>query len=261
MLIIRKEQMEVFEEAALQDFEDEMVEHIKQFTPKQSEVIGEDNVRQVVRMGMEKAEAYSFTKQGPVRFYIDMMFMLGSDFDTDPQYPWTSEILNDPSIGDQMHRADRLHNKMMDYLSKVVGPKHEYEKEALRRLSQLRIEDLTIAEENFENDMIIQFGRIYSRKCEYIGEAALRNLIQECYLQLTNYYVSHSSAPAVYSLLMFAFGHGCFSDPRFPWIENILEDDDLDDENKIEFLYRQMKEHIKSDEDIIINQGKGYSLT
>jgi hypothetical protein len=60
---------------------------------------------------------------------------------------------------------------------------------------------------------------------------------------------------------MFAFGHGCFSDPRFPWIENILEDDDLDDENKIEFLYRQMKEYIKSDEDIIINQGKGYSLT
>lgn len=96
MLIIRKETMEVFEEALLRNFEDEMVQHIKQFTPRHSEIIGEQCVRQVAKMGIERARQYGLTNRGPVRFYIELMFMLGSNFDTDPQYPWAGEILNDP---------------------------------------------------------------------------------------------------------------------------------------------------------------------
>ena len=58
MLKIRKEQMEVFEQAAIRNFEDEMVQHLKKFSSRHCEVIGEDNVRKVIRMGIERGKKY-----------------------------------------------------------------------------------------------------------------------------------------------------------------------------------------------------------
>lgn len=170
--------MEVFEELALRNYEDEMVQHIKQSTPKHSETIGEPAVRQVIRIGIERAKEYDLTNRGPGRFYIELMFMFGSDFDTDPQYPWAEEILSDSEITDQMERADRLYNKTMDYLEKAAGPEYKYEKEAMRRLSQMRFEDLPTSEEDFESEIVTHLNRIHPQKFEYIGETAIRELIQ-----------------------------------------------------------------------------------
>lgn len=169
MLIIRDEQMKVFEEVALRSYEDEMVQHIKQFTPRHSEIIGEPAVRQVIRKGIEQAKEYGLTNRGPVRFYIELMFMLGSYFDTDPQYPWAEEILTNSEITDQMQRADRLYEKAMDFIDKVSGLNHKYEEEAIRRFSQMRFEDFSMS----KNEIVMHLKRIYPQKCEYIGEQAI----------------------------------------------------------------------------------------
>ena len=88
MLEIREEQMAVFDQAARKSFEDEMVQHLAEFVPKQCEVIGEQQVRKVIQLGIERARIYSLTIRGPVRFYIELMFVFGSDFDTDPLLSW-----------------------------------------------------------------------------------------------------------------------------------------------------------------------------
>src|SRR4029450_5072165 len=142
MLEIRSEQMTAFEQAALIAFEDEMVEHLKNFSPQHCEVMGESRVRSVIQLGMARARTYGFTNRGPARFYLEMMFMFGTDFDSDPLLPWVLTILNDPATPDQMVRADRLYEGLMDYAEKVAGPNNQYIKEALRRASVQRFEDL-----------------------------------------------------------------------------------------------------------------------
>src|SRR5207302_709278 len=72
MLEIRSEQITVFEQAALEAFEDEMVEHLKKFSPEHCEVMGEPRVRSVIQLGMARAKTYGFTNRGPVRFYLEM---------------------------------------------------------------------------------------------------------------------------------------------------------------------------------------------
>jgi hypothetical protein len=105
--------MLAFEEDQNRRFEDEMVRHIGSFSPKTWEQLGEQGVRGTIAKGIERARDYGFTKRGPMRFYLEMMFMFGPDFDTDPEHPWAREILVEKGW-DQMRRADRLHEVAME---------------------------------------------------------------------------------------------------------------------------------------------------
>src|SRR6266849_10193118 len=106
---IRPHQADTFSNTALQKFEDEMLEHLQKFSPQHCKVAGEPAVREVIRKGIETAGKYGFTNRGPLRFYIELMFMFGSYFDSDPQYPWAGTVLKDPEVIDQTIRADRLY--------------------------------------------------------------------------------------------------------------------------------------------------------
>ncbi|MBK7353861.1 MAG: hypothetical protein IPJ05_10285 [Nitrosomonas sp.] len=111
MLVIRAEQMDVFKKTALLSFEDEMVEHLAKFSPPLYKVVGEEQMRKVIRLGMSQAAQYGFTYRGPVRLYLELMLLFGSYFDTDPQYPWAAEILTNQESGTQMQRAESLYER------------------------------------------------------------------------------------------------------------------------------------------------------
>lgn len=92
---------------------------------------------------MTRAKAYGFTNRGSIRLFIEMIFLFGSGFDTDPQYPWAATILADSS--EQMYRAERLYEKIIDYQEKVSGANAVNTIEALRRVSFLRHQPLNLA--------------------------------------------------------------------------------------------------------------------
>jgi hypothetical protein len=127
--------MQAFAQNAKRQFEAQTVRHISGFAPGQFEILGEETTRQIVSSGVERAEKYGFTNRGPVRFYIELMFMFGSDFDTDPQYAWAAEALCGSDPTDQMTRADRLHQETMRYIEMVAGPDLEYERQALNKIA------------------------------------------------------------------------------------------------------------------------------
>jgi len=181
---------------ALQNFENEMVEHIKEFTPQHSSEIGDIAVRKVVQVGIDRAREYDLTNRGPVRFFIEMMFILGCSFDTDPQYPWVKKILKDSAeTSDQMKRADSLHIKLIDYMEKVIGPenKHEqmaYERQkastvALKKLELLGDKDEIVP---FINEMVNHLKLIYPEKYQYVGESKIRELLQKAISQKELYF-------------------------------------------------------------------------
>ena len=220
---IRREQIEVFEEARLPAFEDEMVEHLKEFTPMHSEVLGEEGIRPIIQLGMERAKKYGWTHKGPVRFYIELFFMLGVDFDTDPQFPWTRQLLADPSVPDQTERADRLHAKVMDYIEVVGGPSREYAKRALSKAKALPFEGTPVSSADFENEVIRRMNTMHPEKCSYVGEKPLRSLIPHALKQAQQYSVTSDAGVALFIGLMFALGHGVITDPKYPFIERTLK--------------------------------------
>lgn len=147
---------------------------------------------------------------------------------------------------DQMQRADRLYDRVMDYAGKVSGPENTYEKEGMRRLSQMRFEDPPTLEGNFENELLKHQNRIHPQKFEYIGETTIHELIQRGNEVAESRAISGSTAASVFIILMFFFGHGCLTDPQFPWIAGTLSNTSVVNTNeKFEKLYLGMTTFLK----------------
>lgn len=223
MLKIRSDQIKVFEDVALQNFENEMMAHSKEFSPRLCEVIGDDQLRVALRQAMKRADSYGFTFRGPIRLYIDLMFLCGSDFDTDPQYPALGGVLN--ASGDQMLRAEQIYEGVLDYQRKVSGPENVNVHRALEALSVFARMPVAFHAHDFVNEMIQEMNRAFPQKAAYVGEEGLITLIHEGHMEAQKYGFPTVRWEAMMVVLMFAFGHGCTDDPLYPWISRTLKDE------------------------------------
>ena len=206
MLVIRAEQMKVFEQAALRRFEDEMVAHSKDFSPRLCEVIGDEQLRVALRSAMNRAGGYGFTYRGPIRLFIEMMFLCGSAFDTDPQYPRVGEILR--ASGDQMQRAEQIHQGFLDYLEKVSGPGAVNVRNALRGLSVFARMPITFSSNDFVAGMLQEMTHFFPQKVAYVGEEGLTALIREGRTEARKHGFPTVRGEALVVVLMAAGGTG-----------------------------------------------------
>ena len=227
MIKVRSAQMKVFEDEALKRFENEMVLHSKEFSPRLCEVLGDDQLRVAVRQAMSRADRYGFTNRGPLRLYIEMMFLFGSDFDTDPQYPEVAEILD--SSDDQMQRAEKIYKGVLDYQEKVSGQNNTNVRKALETLSAYARMPVMVNANNFEVEMFQELDVAFSQKVAYVGQKGVNELVHKGRVEALKYGFSSVREEAMMVMLMFAFGHGCTNDPLYPWISRTLQDDRIKD--------------------------------
>ena len=225
MLTVRQEQLEVFRRYHLQKFEAEMVEHGKVFAPPLCKVIGDEQVRVAIRAAMRKANGYGFTNKGPIRLFVEMMFLCGSAFDTDPQYAAVGEVLRSPA--DQMIRAEQIHLGYLDYLEKVSGPEAINVRNALRGLSVLARKPLVLSRDNFASGLVREMTQIFPQKVAYAGASGLEALIREGEGEAARFRLPDIRHAVLLVVLMFAFGHGCTDDPLYPWISRTLRDEKI----------------------------------
>ncbi len=227
MLVIRQEQLEVFRQAAFSAFENEMVVHSQELSPRLCKVIGEEQLRAALRQAMSRASGYGFTNRGTLRLYIELMFLCGSGFDTDPQYPEVGAILKAP--GDQMLRAEQIHEGACAYQEKVSGPKNVNVHRALEALLVFAQEPLTLSPNHFVAEMLQEMTRIFPAKAAYVGEQGLTALIHEGSAEARKYHFPPARGDGLLVALMFGFGHGCTDDPLYPWIARTLQDERIVD--------------------------------
>src|ERR1035438_2811932 len=98
MLTIRKEQMAVFSEPAINDYVKRTAVHLKERFPEKCEALGEPKVHETVKYGIQRSASYGITTEGDVRRYIDLMLTFGPEFDQDPELPWAASILNNKAL-------------------------------------------------------------------------------------------------------------------------------------------------------------------
>lgn len=241
MLTIRKDQLKAFGDQKLLAFAEEMVLHIREFSPIQFKVTGEENVRKIILTGIDRAITYGFTYRGSMQFYLEMMFMLGSDFDTDPQYPWVRKILINSSEADQEDRSSRLFDEVIDFLDNVAGNDFLYERNALSRIIDIPFDDWEKI--NFEEPVKFfkELEKIYPEKAAKIDAADLYELYHHAAGTARKYMISGHGGTALSFILMVAFGHGCFTDLQYPWIlSTIREGSNLEFQDRTKLLFEKM---------------------
>jgi hypothetical protein len=223
-MIIREEQMQAFRRSAVYQFDCEMVEHLQTYAPDLSQVLGEEGVRRVIQLGRERGSKYGFTNRGPVRLYIELMFSLGSDFDSDPQLPWAGELLQQGGRGrDQMTDAQELYSAAVGYFDEVMGPHDWYAIEALERYDRLTPERFRRLPGGFEERIMASLRAFYPEKYAR-SRPGLHTVINRGIKAATGYSATGERAPLLFIVLMFIFGHGILTDPLYPWVAATLND-------------------------------------
>lgn len=220
-MVIRSEQAATLKDIVSRRFEDEMMTHLDQFSPETFVHLGEDRFRATIRLGMERAQTYGFDQRGPTRLYLEAMLLFGSFFDTDPQYPWFSEMLSQEKTFPQMTRAQCLHKRIVNYRDSVEGPDRSFESAALRKLNVLARQPDATPEPTSLPEV---FRTIYPQKADYLGGDLLGRLISTSTSVAQQYGLATSRGQALFLVLSLTFGHGCASDPLHPWIAKILSD-------------------------------------
>lgn len=85
-------------------------------------IIGEDCLARVVRRALESARKYGVNNARGISLFAVLSLVLGSDFDRDPQSPWASHVLSDPSTAtDPVERTNRLHQETLECLRQWWG--------------------------------------------------------------------------------------------------------------------------------------------
>jgi len=241
LLIIRKEQKKVFEEEALKKYEDEMLDNLKIFAPKLFNIRGELCFRELIRLGIKRAEQYGLTNRGPIRFYIETMISLGCDFDTDPQFPWAEKILNESNINQMIH-ADKLYKSVVKYMHTCVGHENQYAISALQRTSDSENFLHKVSSTDFTGSCLNILFEIHPEKFEYVGEKQLIKLIDKSTRITQNYRIDSTQGKAFIVVLMFALGHGILNDVLYPWVKNTMENSGIEQsEDRIKRLYSKTR--------------------
>jgi len=224
---IREDQIAEFRRSALADFEEEMILHSKNFSPKLCEVLGDDQIRVSVQQAIAKAQTYGFSNRGPIRLCIELMFLCGSHFDTDPQYPAIGKVLN--SKDEQMDRAGQICQGVDDYVDKVAGEKNIHVRKAEEFLADFASSPINVSENELAETLVREMTNAYPQKVAYMGNDSLLKLIEEGRNEARKHELTSVRAQTLIVVLMFAFGHGCTHDPLYPWIKRTLRDEQIVD--------------------------------
>lgn len=158
-----------------------------------------------------------------------MIFLFGSDFATDLQYPWAREILTGKYHGTQMERAGKLYRQTLDYLEQIAGPGDCHTRNALERISVIARQPLPVSRENFLPDAVRLMQWLYPEKAAHVGKKGLGQVIRKAVGEVSSCGMSTIHNAMIFSTLMFIFGHGCLADPLYPWIENTLQNETITD--------------------------------
>lgn len=241
MLVIRKEQLHALGSIPLSEFELQLVRHFGRFYPRECRLAGSTQVRKFVGMGIERALRHGYTAQREASLYVNLMIILGCDFDRDPQIPWAAQQIDDARIRGRFRRIQRVHQSAVRYLDQTVGDRNQHIAKAMIRLRDYRLDEAPDSSGKLlAGDLLALLARFYGEKFHYQGETAMRALIAHAMATAGSFGISSGRGLTVYATLMFMLGSGFASDPMYPWAGRVLRDERLAGESaRVSELHRE----------------------
>jgi len=219
---IGESQFARLEQSRERAFEDELSEHVRHFAPGLSRSLPAASLNAAIRRAVARAQSHGFRTRATIRFYVELAFMFGSDFDTDPMLPWAGAVLKSDRWTFDVPRADALFEASRDYLARVGGPDGTRAIQALRTLQTMRDVAAPSPGAEFHARLAAMFEQVYPEKCHCAGPDGLRDLFARTAHDGQLHGLRSTDSFMLVSALMFVLGHGCTSDPLYPWIAATL---------------------------------------
>ncbi|MBK5291553.1 MAG: hypothetical protein JJE04_07765 [Acidobacteriia bacterium] len=245
MLIIRKEQMEVFQSAGAPHFPVRMTIYVQEVFPDQSERLTEEGVRRAVQSAIERAKHRGLTNQDGARLYIDLLFRLGWGFDTDPQIEWAGRILSDPQLTDAEVKLQKFQEEANNFLDQVLGPSNKNAVEAAKQLAGETIDGFP-AGAWFEGAIRERLNRFWPQKYESLTEPGVEALMRRGVSAANAFGITATSGLFTWIALMFILGSSFDRDPLLGWPAKLLNElAGADSSTKARKLHSEAAKHLR----------------
>jgi hypothetical protein len=215
--VSRKQEIAIAERMALERFERDIIPHLFEFSPRHARMLGPTGLRTVARLAVDRAHVYDMTNPGLLRFYVELMFMYGSFFDTDPLLPWAGESLRDGGASTGQARATRLYDQMSWYYDSVSGEDLALDRAALFRGEPLFSIAASRDDRHLDAVVIGALSMIHPRRTAYLGEARLRQLVGAAAAKARQLEIDDANRVGIVAFLMFTKGHEFANDPVVGW--------------------------------------------
>jgi hypothetical protein len=221
MLTISNAQMDVLGRQPRARFEADLARHLRQYFPHECE---RGDVAGFVRMGIDRAAAHGVDTQGDTALYLNLMAMLGAEFDEDPQLPWAARGLDDLSTPSPSARLDAVYDSAVAFLESTSGRKNLYLVRAKLRIRRQEFDFLSRFRWNALPPVLAGIlEKIYPQRAAYAGESAMKDLTLLAASTARKRGVSPGRAAGIHALHMFVLGSGYERDPFYPWAAEILD--------------------------------------
>jgi hypothetical protein len=243
VLIIKSSQFDALVAARVGQFEDELLGKIETVFPRETDRLDDDGMREVVRLGMARAQVHWFSADEDVFAYVALTIMLGAWFDEDPQLPWAAEQLVAPGASEA--RAKPLYARAMRHLDEVAGEHNEFLIRALIRLRDTTLDLLDdLTPEELPDAIVAVLERVYPEKAAAQGEAATRAVVADAIALAAEHGLPLNAGALVFASFALMCGAGIARDPQLPWVAEMLASD-ADGEAKLALLYEHAQGFIE----------------
>ncbi len=215
LMIVRAEQMAEFEKASVHNWENRMVDYIRQFSPRHGRLVEHEHLREAVQLAMQNAGEYGITAQTHLRRYIELMVLLGSRFDRDEQYSWASTVLTDEGIDDPDVKMARLDYEAVQYIEMALGSSGQIRDAALRR-ARASLNNLRGPAGGADIEIARWLHFAYPEKLQHLGRTGVLGLIGAARALAARLEIGPGAA-GVLAGLAALFGSGFTDDPLVRW--------------------------------------------
>ncbi|WP_275360824.1 hypothetical protein [Xenorhabdus bovienii] len=186
---------------------DELVAHCNESYPYLEIKLGKDELRKALKDAVEKAKNDGFDQRGAVQFYIDMLILFGTEFQTDPQYTWIKTNLDNHSHLGQLEKTSLLYHEVTRYFNEVHGEQDKHLKTSILKFQNINIERLNVQWNTYESNVDALLKSLYPQKHQYIKQNDIKKLIQFGVEKSDQYGIKNSNCSAFLTLIMFLLGH------------------------------------------------------
>lgn len=115
MPTIRPEQMQVFSREAQMSFRKRLEAHVREFFPEALEALGAEGLVEEIYYAIRRATFHGFQSEVDIAHYVNLVFLLNSDFDADPALDWAGKILRERIPADPTQRMNKLRRESETY--------------------------------------------------------------------------------------------------------------------------------------------------
>jgi hypothetical protein len=220
MLIIRDSQLQAFASAPRRRFEMLLSNHLRRSFPHECEL---GDVTEFVGFGIGRAEYHGCETELDIALYLNLMMMLGCDFDQDPQIPWAEQQLDDLSVPNLPQRLSRVYDSALEYLAEIGGAHNSH---LVRAKLQIRKQSLggiiPLSSDALPGGLIAFLAAIYPQKARRQGDAAMEELVHLACESANAQGARSNRSAAIHAEHMFILGSGYHRDPMYSWLNGIL---------------------------------------